>query len=230
MTQTMLQLLQSKTIVDCDTMDVEGITKLFKSLDPDFDTTRVCIKIPSTFAGLQACGILESVHNITTLATTLFVIEQAALAGEVGAHYIAPYVNELRVHFDPTFTDTHKAQRLCLEAQRYYEKYGYKTQVLPASLTSTEEIMELAGVHHITISPGLLKHLAEKKAEDNNTMSIFEKAPDGFEVAGKMSFANDEEGYMRAFEKAIGGEAVRKLDDAIRIFSEMQDKFEALMV
>lgn len=59
----------------------------------------MCIKIPSTWEGLQACRILQSTGT-TTLATTLFVIEQAALAGEVGCHYIAPYVNELRVHFD----------------------------------------------------------------------------------------------------------------------------------
>jgi transaldolase len=190
-----------------------GIVILFSYLDPNFDTSRICIKIPSTFPGLLACGILQRTHHITTLATTLFVLEQAVLAGEVGAHYIAPYVNELRVHFDPTFTDTNRAQLLCLEAQRYYEKYGMKTQVLPASLTSVEEITELAGVHHITIAPGLLKELAEKKAEDNTTVSIFEKAPDGFTVAGKMSFKDDEEGYQKVFKEAIGGEAVRKLDE-----------------
>jgi transaldolase len=82
--------------------------------------------------------------------------------------------------------------------------------------------MELAGVHHITISPGLLKQLKEKKAEDNNTVSIFETAPEGFEVVGKTSFKEDEEGYMRAFERAIGGEAVRKLDDVSGFLGEMQ--------
>jgi len=79
-----------------------GIVQIFKHLDSDFDSKRprVCIKIPSSWEGLQACRILQS-SGIMTLATTLFTIEQAALAGEVGAHYIAPYVNELRVHFDP---------------------------------------------------------------------------------------------------------------------------------
>jgi transaldolase len=68
-------------------------------MDSDFDVSRLCIKIPSTWEGLQACRTLEA-EGISTLATTLFTIEQAALAGEVGCHYIAPYVNELRVHFD----------------------------------------------------------------------------------------------------------------------------------
>lgn len=61
----------------------------------------MCIKIPSTWEGLQACRKLEAI-GVTTLATTLFTLEQVAVAGEVKCHYIAPYVNELRVHFDPT--------------------------------------------------------------------------------------------------------------------------------
>ena len=77
-----------------------GIVQLFRELDSTFDTQRVCIKIPSTWEGLKACRELEAA-GITTLATTLFNIEQAALAGEVGCHYIAPYVNELKVHFEP---------------------------------------------------------------------------------------------------------------------------------
>ena len=77
-----------------------GIVKIFGHLSPEFDTKRVCIKIPSTWEGLQACRVLQS-SGITTLATTLFTFEQFALASEVGCHYIAPYVNELKVHFVP---------------------------------------------------------------------------------------------------------------------------------
>jgi hypothetical protein len=75
----------------------KGIVGLFKSYG--VKSNRLCIKIPSTWEGLQACRILQAA-GITTLATTLFAIEQAALAGEVGCHYVAPYVNELKVHFD----------------------------------------------------------------------------------------------------------------------------------
>jgi transaldolase len=79
---------------------LKGIVELFKHVDESFDQTRVCIKIPSTWEGLQACRILQS-SGIATLATTLFTIVQVYLAGEVGCHYIAPYVNELKVHFEP---------------------------------------------------------------------------------------------------------------------------------
>lgn len=87
----------------CDfTYVCTGIIQLFKHLDSEFDTKRVCIKIPGSWEGFKACGILQS-QGIETLGTTLFTIEQAALAGELKCHYIAPYVNELRVHFDPGY-------------------------------------------------------------------------------------------------------------------------------
>lgn len=76
-----------------------GIVKIFKALAPEFDSKRVCIKIPATWEGLQACRILEG-RGIATLATTMFCMEQAALAADARCTYIAPYVNELKVHFE----------------------------------------------------------------------------------------------------------------------------------
>lgn len=77
------------------------IIELFEHLSPGLNAQkRVCIKIPSTWEGLQACRILENDDGIATLATTLFSLEQAAVAAEAGCHYIAPYVNELAVHFE----------------------------------------------------------------------------------------------------------------------------------
>jgi transaldolase len=68
-------------------------------LEPNFDLSRLVIKVPSTWEGLQACRKLKDL-GINTLATTLFTIEQAILAGEVGCISISPFVHELRVHFD----------------------------------------------------------------------------------------------------------------------------------
>lgn len=76
-----------------------GIVSLCQHIAPGFEKSRVCIKIPSSWEGLQACRILDGT-GIRTLATTVFTMEQAALAGDMGCRYIAPYVNELKVHFD----------------------------------------------------------------------------------------------------------------------------------
>ena len=84
---------------------VDGALRLlehFEELAAGFDKSRVCIKIPSTWEGLQACMRLESM-NVSTLATTLFTIEQAAVAGEARCHYIAPYVHDLRAQIDARY-------------------------------------------------------------------------------------------------------------------------------
>lgn len=81
-------------------MLLPGITQLFRYLEPGFDTSRVCIKIPSTWEGMIACRSLE-LAGVRTLATTLFTFAQAVLAAEVGCTYVAPYVNQLKVHFEP---------------------------------------------------------------------------------------------------------------------------------
>ncbi|KAG4433445.1 hypothetical protein IFR05_011071 [Cadophora sp. M221] len=216
--------------MDKTVKNARRIVELFRYLDSSFDHNRVCIKIPSTWEGLQACRILEA-SKTTTLATTLFTIEQASLAGEVGCHYIAPYVNELKVHFEAGFIDHNKAQKLCVQAQRLYEANGIKTQVLPASLTSTTEIMELAGVHHITISPGLLQELATTPAASSTAVSLFDEGGLTASVPSFVKYADDQAAYRIAFTRSNGGdgEGERKLVQAVNTFCDMQDKMEEMM-
>ncbi|OAA73680.1 transaldolase [Cordyceps fumosorosea ARSEF 2679] len=140
------------------------IASIFKELVADKYANRLCVKVPATWEGLQACRALEA-QGIPTLATTMFCMEQASLAADANCTYIAPYVNELRVHFDKGFVDEHKAFDFCAETQRYYENIQANTQLLAASLTSVEEVMQLAGVHHITVSPPLLRELASTPAD-----------------------------------------------------------------
>ncbi|KAL2824037.1 hypothetical protein BDW59DRAFT_162808 [Aspergillus cavernicola] len=202
------------------------ITELFRHLDPAFDTTRICIKIPSTWEGLMACRTLEQ-GGIRTLATTLFTLVQAALAAEVGCTYIAPYVNQLKVHFESGFVDPQKLLPLCVSVQQYYEAIKSKTRVLPASLTSTEEIYALAGVHHITIAPGLLQQLSTPGSVPP-TKSLFDSqavkpAPEAILYADKESV------YRLEFSRSEGGASEQKLTQAVNIFCEMQDNLIALI-
>jgi hypothetical protein len=81
-------------------ISIIGIVQLFQHYQPDFDVSRICIKIPSTWEGMMACRTLE-LAGVRTLATTLFSMAQAVLAAEVNCTYIAPYVNELKVHVQP---------------------------------------------------------------------------------------------------------------------------------
>jgi hypothetical protein len=76
-----------------------GVAAMFLRIDPGFDLGRLCFKILSTEQGIEACRILQQ-NGMTTLATAVFGMDQAVRAGEAGCAYIAPYVNELKVHFD----------------------------------------------------------------------------------------------------------------------------------
>ncbi|KAI0126299.1 transaldolase [Xylariales sp. AK1849] len=204
------------------------IVEIFKDLDPSYDTKRICIKIPSTWEGLQACRVLEA-QGIATLATTMFCMEQAGLAAHVGCTYIAPYINELRVHFDAGYVDEFKAFDFCGSAQTYYRMIGSKTQVLPASLTSIQEVMMLAGVHHITVSPPLLIRLAETPANpwEGDMGSVF-KHRDERQLGDYESILDDEAAWRLAFTRSQEGKSEVKNIQAINIFCEKQDGLEGL--
>lgn len=88
---------RKKEMTDCS--HAAGIDRLCRRLEPSFDPSKLCIKVPATWEGLQACRKLKSV-GIRTLATTLFTMEQAILAAEVGCDWISPFVHELRANFD----------------------------------------------------------------------------------------------------------------------------------
>lgn len=205
------------------------IVALFKELDSSYDWKRVCIKVPATWEGLQACRELER-QGIATLATTVFSLEQAALASHVGCTYIAPYINELKVHFEAGYVDQDKAFDLAGSAQRYYEKTSSKTKVLPASLTSVQEVMMLAGANHITVSPPLLKKLAETPANpyEAETGSVFSKAKAGETFGDYKSILDNEAAWTEAFAKSNNGKAKAKLVQAIKIFGEKQEGLEEM--
>ncbi|KAI9149113.1 Transaldolase [Paramyrothecium foliicola] len=211
--------------------NAERIVTIFKSLAPDLDPKRLCIKIPSTWEGLQACRILEE-KGIATLATTMFCMEQAALAADAKCTYIAPYVNELKVHFEKGYTDQNKAFDFCREAQAYYLSQGHRTLVLAASLTSVDEVMQLAGIQHITISPGLLQELANR---DATTLSgklgeYFGNGPDNSswktEYYGEL--VQNESQWRLAFTRSGFGTSEGKIVQAIDYFSDFQEKIEEL--
>jgi transaldolase len=207
-----------------------GIVSIFQQLDPALDPKRICIKIPSTWEGIAACRILEA-KGIATLATTLFCMEQAALAAAAGCTYIAPYVNELKGHFVPGHVDEHKAFDLTRQAQSYYERKGYRTQVLAASLTSVEEVMQLAGIHHITVSPPLLQGLDERAASswEEDVGAYFAAGPgEKWEENGFNACVEDESRWRLAFTRSGGGVFEGKLIQAITIFSDQQDALEEL--
>ncbi|KAB8274087.1 hypothetical protein BDV30DRAFT_226190 [Aspergillus minisclerotigenes] len=209
------------------TVNALRIIQLFQYLQPGFEQSRICIKIPSTWEGMIACRTLEQA-GVRTLATTLFTLTQAVLAAEVGCTYVAPYVNQLKVHFEPGFTDPNKLLPLCVAIQKYYKSVNAKTQVLPASLTSTDEIFAMAGVDHITITPNLLQQLSQPNSVPQ-IQSLFDSDTPAVLPPSSLSFVNDESAYRLAFTRDLHGASEEKLTQAVNIFCDMQDKLVQIM-
>jgi transaldolase len=114
--------------------------------------------------------------------------------------------------------DHNKAQDLCFEAQMYYRANGINTQVLPASLTSIDEVMALAGVDHITISPPLLKELTTKPAAEWSGASLFDRKAEAAGVGKQWpKYVGDESGWRIAFTRSGKGEGERKLSQVSEI-------------
>ncbi|KAI0544035.1 transaldolase [Xylaria curta] len=211
------------------TANAQRFVAISKDLDPSFDVKKLCIKIPTTWEGAQACRELEN-QGITTLATAIGSMPQATLASHVGCTYTGCYINELRVHFDESYVDENKAFHICDLSQRFYKKHGQRTQVIVASLISIDEIMMLAGADHITVSPSLLHELSKTPADSwkGAVGSVFKTEYSEAQEVDDFG-PEDEKTWRLAFGRDEGGKSEARLNDAIKLFSQKQDALEDLV-
>lgn len=223
----MVKVSWSSPLVLLD-LNGEGIARLFKRLEPNFDTSRLVLKVSCTWEGMQACLKLKDL-GIQTLATTVFTIPQAVLAGEVGVKSISPFCHELRAHFEEEYVsichkdcldttneyshhDPEPIVELCVQAQNYYEQHGVSTVVKACAMMTIDEILQLAGVAAITIPTGQLDELAasNRPKAELESLSLFRGKAEGTE---KVSYTGDEEKYRTAFSEFNGGRGEAKTKD-----------------
>lgn len=104
---------------------------------------------------------------------------------------------------------------------------------MAASLTSVDEAMQLAGIHHITISPNILKSLAgtETATWNGKLGEYFAQGPDNksWEKTDYRSLANNESAWQLAFARSGFGASAGKIIQAINYFSDFQEKLEELV-
>ncbi|KAH8693798.1 hypothetical protein BGW36DRAFT_345612 [Talaromyces proteolyticus] len=204
--------------------------RLCKEINPSFDPSRLVMKVPATWEGLQACRELRY-SGIKTLATTLFTMEQAVLAGEVGCVSISPFVHELKALFDNTYKDGHPLLDLCVRAQQWYENQSLGTKVKACATMGLDELLQLAGVDALTIVPDDLRTLrsTHRPDEEVKALSLFTKKAAIKEKMEYPSYIDDQVKYRMDFDAAEGGNAQFKLGQAITIFCDFQKKAENLV-
>ena len=120
--------------LEADAMIVEGrkLAKIHKN---------IVVKCPLTRDGIKATSALSK-EGIRVNVTLCFSAGQALLAAKAGAYIISPFVGRLddvgAVGMD-----------LIRSITQIYKNYGYKTQVLAASLRGPTHVIDsaLAGAH-----------------------------------------------------------------------------------
>ncbi|MEG0163410.1 MAG: transaldolase family protein, partial [Mucinivorans sp.] len=98
----------------------------------------IVVKVPCTLDGIKAIKWFTD-HNIRTNCTLVFAVGQAVLAAKAGAAYVSPFVGRL---------DDISSNGVALVAEivDVFRTYGYKTQVLAASIRHTQHIIDCMSV------------------------------------------------------------------------------------
>ena len=134
--------------------DYEGMIKEgeeLAALNP-----HIVVKIPCIADGIKAIKYFTD-KGIRTNCTLVFSAGQALLAAKAGATYVSPFVGRL----DDISSD---GVALISQFVDIYRTYGFKTQVLAASIRHTQHIIACAEVGADVVTcplsaiKGLLKH------------------------------------------------------------------------
>jgi transaldolase len=125
---------------------------------------RILIKIAATWEGIQAATVLEK-EGIHCNLTLIFGSHQAIACAQHGITLISPFVGRILDWYKKeSGRDAYPAAEdpgvlSVTEIYHYFKKFGFKTEVMGASFRNSGEILELAGVDLLTISPALLDEL-----------------------------------------------------------------------
>ncbi|MBA2378874.1 MAG: fructose-6-phosphate aldolase [Blastocatellia bacterium] len=120
----------------------------------------VVVKCPLTLEGLKATRILTD-EGTGVNVTLCFSAAQAILAAKAGARYISPFIGRL----DDIATN---GMQLISDIVQIYDNYGFKTEVLAASIRHPMHIVDsaLVGAHVATIPFKVIKQLVHHPLTD----------------------------------------------------------------
>lgn len=141
------------TATDFDTMLQEG--KKLAAL-----AKNVTVKVPLTEDGLRTCRALSDAGTQVNV-TLCFTAGQALLAAKSGATFISPFVGRL----DDLGQD---GMGLIEEICTIYNNFGYDTEVLVASVRSSQHVVDAAimGADVVTLPPKILGALYKHPLTD----------------------------------------------------------------
>ena len=210
--------------------DTEGSIAKARSLiklynDAGISNDRILIKLASTWQGIRAAEQLEK-EGINCNLTLLFSFAQARACAEAGVYLISPFVGRILDWYKAN-TDKKEYEPAedpgvisVTDIYSYYKQHGYETVVMGASFRNVGEILELAGCDRLTISPNLLKELAETEG------SVERKLSYTGEVKARPAKMTEAEFLWQHNQDPM---AVQKLAEGIRNFAIDQGKLDQMI-
>ena len=149
------------TATDYPTMLQEG--KYLASL-----AKNVAVKVPLTIDGLKTCKKLRE-QQIMVNVTLCFSATQALLAAKAGASFISPFVGRLDDIGE-------KGMNLIEDIVIIYENYGFETEVLVASVRTTQHVIDAAliGAHVATLPPQVIHELYNHELTDKGLKAFLD--------------------------------------------------------
>ncbi len=118
------------------------------------------VKIPITPEGLKATKLLSG-EGIKVNMTLVFSTNQALLAAKAGASYVSPFIGRLD-------DISQNGAGILYEMVEIFKKYGFKTEVIAASIRHPLHVIEAAqaGVHIATIPFKVLEQMVRHPLTD----------------------------------------------------------------
>ena len=149
------------TATDYKTMLEEGL--YLSSL-----AKNVTVKVPLTIDGLKTCKSLRE-KNIMVNVTLCFSAAQAILAAKAGANFISPFVGRLD---DIGENGMGLIENIVL----MYENYGFETEVLVASVRTSQHVIDAAliGADVATLPPKIIHELYNHELTDKGLKAFLD--------------------------------------------------------
>jgi transaldolase len=130
----------------------------------------ITIKVPSTWDGMKACRALSN-DGLKVNVTLCFSPVQAMLAAKAGASFISPFIGRV----DDVGED---GMGLIRDIRAIYDNYGFKTEILAASIRTVSHVREvaLAGADIATIPGEIFKKLMNHPLTDKGLAAFIADA------------------------------------------------------
>jgi transaldolase len=139
--------------LEADAMIAEG--RRLAAIAPN-----IAVKLPLTWDGLKACRALTG-EGFMVNVTLCFSANQALLAAKAGATFVSPFIGRL----DDINLD---GMDLIRDIRRIYDNYGFRTQILAASIRTANHMKDaaLAGADVATAPPAVIKAMVAHPLTD----------------------------------------------------------------